>query len=249
MKSLSGKMNIFLTAYLIYFAINSLSSYLLSAFTGVTTLIDYETGELLSSLSATDIAIYLISSYIISLILSVLDVGFNKMFLSGSREEPISWKMLFYGFQHQPDRILILQLILGAISFGCLVPGYLLVFVSSHFGEGIDLIFAIAGIILMLIGLIPSYYFTLVFSQSMFLLAEYENMGAIAALKESNRLMKRNKMRYFLLSLSFIGLHLLCYITCNFGTFFVYPYIGMANAFFYRNITGEIGEHESVLYN
>lgn len=263
MKSLSGKMTIFLTAYLIYFAINTASSYLLSAVTGISTLLDPETGTLLPSLSATDLAIYLISSYIITLILSVLDVGFNKMFLSCSREEPFSWKMLFYGFQHQPDRILILQFILSAISFGCMAPGYILIFVSDHMLTGYSipelmqnlsqetamaLLLGILGLLVMLIGSIPSYYISILFSQSMFLLTEHEEMGAIVALKESKRLMHKNKMRYFILSLSFIPLHLLCYVTCNFGTFFLYPYIGMTNAFFYRNIIGEIGEHESVLY-
>ena len=264
MKSLSKYMNVFLTAYLIYFAINTASSYLLSIFTGVSTLLDPETGTLLPSLSASDLAIYLISSYIITLILSVLDVGFNKMFLSASRETPFTWKMMFDGFKGQPDRILIVQLILSAISLVCTAPGYIIIFIANHklAGQNIPeviehitqemlLVFLlmILGLLVMLIGMIPSYYFTVLFSQSMFLLAEHEEMGAIASLKESKRLMHKNKMRYFILILSFIPLHLLCYMTCNIGTFFLYPFIGMTNAFFYRNIIGEIGEHESVLYS
>ena len=263
MKSLSGKMNIFLTAYLIYFVINTGSSYLLSFITGISTLIDPETGTLLPSLSSTDLAIYVIASYIITLILSVLDVGFNKMFLCASRETPFTWKMMFDGFKGQTDRILIAQLILSAISLVCMAPGYIVIFISNHMlakqnipeiiehvTEEMLVVFLlmILGLLLMLIGLIPSYYFTVIFSQSMFLLAEHEDMGAIASLKESKRLMHKNKMRYFMLILSFLPLHLLCYMTCNIGTFFLYPFIGMTNAFFYRNIIGEIGEHESVLY-
>ncbi len=268
MKALSETMNIFLTAYLIYFAINTMSSYLLGTFTGITTLLDPETGTIHPSLSTSDLAIYLISSYIITLILSVLDVGFNKMFLSASREQPFTWKMMFDEFKNQPDRILILQLILSAISLVCTAPGYILIFIANHklaqqdipnilSGNAIEhvtpelmviFLLMILGILLIGIGLIPSYYFKVIFSQSMFLMAEHPNMGAIAALKESKRLMHKNKMRYFILILSFIPLHLLCYMTCNFGTFFLYPFIGMTNAFFYRNIIGEIGEHESVLY-
>lgn len=248
-KSLRKTMPIFLTAYLIYFIINTFSSSLLSTATGVTSLIDYETGELLASLSPTDIAIYLISSYILSLILSVLDVGFNKMFLTASREENISWRMLFYGFSHQPDRILMLQLLLGGLSLGCLLPGYLLMLVSGHMGTPANLIFALLGLLILMMGLILSYYLTILYSQGMFLLADEDSMDALTALKESKRLMHRNKMRYFLLSLSFIGLRLLCYLTLNLGTFFLYPYMGMSKAFFFRNIIGEIGENESVLYS
>ena len=263
MKSLSKYMTIFLTAYLIYFAINTAASYLLSIFTGISTLLDPETGTILPSLSASDLAIYLISSYIITLILSVLDVGFNKMFLSASREKPFTWKMMFDGFKGQPDRILIVQLILGGISLVCMAPGYIVIFIANHMlakqniPEVIEhitqemlviFLLMLLGLLLMLIGFIPTYYFSIIYSQSMFLLAEHEDMGAIASLKESKRLMKKNKMRYFLLTLSFIPLHLLCYVTCNIGAFFLYPFIGMTNAFFYRNIIGEIGEHESVLY-
>ncbi len=263
MQSLSKTMNIFLMAYLIYFVINTMSSYLLGTFTGIGTLLDPETGTLLPSLSASDLAIYLISSYIISLILSVLDVGFNKMFLAASREQPFTWKMMFAEFKNQPDRIIILQLILSAISLVCTAPGYILIFIGNHMLAGQDIpkviehvtqemliifLLMILGLLLVGIGMVPSYYFEVIFSQSKFLMAEHPEMGAIASLKESKRLMNKNKMRYFILILSFIPLHLLCYMTCNFGTFFLYPFIGMTNAFFYRNIIREIGEHESVLY-
>ena len=263
MKSLSGKMTIFLTAYLIYFVINTAASYLLSIFTGISTLIDPETGGLLPSLTISDLAIYIISSYIITLILSVLDVGFNKMFLCGSRELPFTWKMMFDGFKTQPDRILTVQLILSGLSLLCMAPGYILIFIANRMLAGQNLpeviehvtqemlvtfLLMILGLLLALIGAIPSYYIKVIFSQSLFLLAEHEEMGAMETLKESKRIMQKNKMRYFTLSLSFIPLQLLCYMTCNFGMFLLYPFIGMTHAFFYRNIIGEIGEHESVLY-
>ncbi len=247
-KSLSapGVLTKFLLVYLLYFIISNTANSILTSVTGINSLIDYETGTLAPNFSVSTLAIFLISTYILSLILSVLDLGFNKMFLLCSREQEFSWEMLFYGFKNQPDRVLIFQLIIGGLSLGALLPGYLLILLSNQWK--LHWILVIIGLVLLLVGLIPSYYFTLIFSQGMFLLAEHETMGAVEALRQSHRLMKGHKMRYFLLTLSFLPLQVLCYMTCNFGTFLLYPFMGMTHAFFYRNIIGEIGEHDSVLY-
>jgi len=51
--------------------------------------------------------------------------------------------------------------------------------------------------------------------------------------------MQGNKWRLFCLHISFIGWAFLCIFTCGIGTLFLSPYQMLAEAAFYREITGK----------
>ena len=90
------------------------------------------------------------------------------------------------------------------------------------------------------IGMLVYTLITLPFAMTMFLLADTE-CTAIEALKESSRLMKGNKGRYFYLHyLSFLGI--LCISLLSFGValLWVQPYMNVTLANFYRELRGEI---------
>ena len=69
---------------------------------------------------------------------------------------------------------------------------------------------------------------------SYYVLADHDNVGANGAIRQSKRLMHKNKFRYFCLQLSFIGWAILCMFTCGIGYFFLYPYMAASSAVFYR---------------
>lgn len=239
---LTGQYGTYLMAYVIYFIINNTISSVVSFATGVSSLINPETGELISATNLSALVIYLIATFIVSLILSVLDMGFNRMFLNGSRGQQIMVKDMLYGFKHQPDRAILYQLMATGLPVLCLAPGYGVTLLGSYMDSSIALL--LIGTLLLLIGLWPYFYFTICFSQGMFLIADYETIGPVQALKESMRLMKHNKMRYFTLSLSFVGLYILCLLSCTMGYLFLFPYINMTMTLFYRDITGELNQPE-----
>ena len=72
------------------------------------------------------------------------------------------------------------------------------------------------------------------YSMSYYVLADHDNVGANGAIRQSKRLMHKNKFRYFCLQLSFIGWAILCTFTCGIGYFFLYPYMAASSAVFYR---------------
>ena len=89
-------------------------------------------------------------------------------------------------------------------------------------------------------GLVIYLILSLMFSQTMFFLTDYIDIEAMQALKESVRIMKGKKGKFFYLQLSFIGIYLLGAIACGIGLLWVIPYMQVAMANFYRKITGEV---------
>ena len=84
---LAGKFGTYIGAYALYFMISGVLSSLLGFFLAGTT-----TNATMNGLpfhSIPQMILYFIVSLIISLILSVFALGFNKMFLDGSRGYPV----------------------------------------------------------------------------------------------------------------------------------------------------------------
>ena len=233
---LAGKFGTYIGAYALYFMISGVLSSLLGFF-----LVGTTTNATMNGLpfhSIPQMILYFIVSLIISLILSVFALGFNKMFLDGSRGYPVRFDDLFYGFRHHPDRVILLQFLIMLISLVCVAPGYILILCTVLMELSFPVM--IAGIILLIIGCIAVIYFSLSFSLCMFLLADYDDLSAMQALKESRKLMTGNKWRYFVLQLSFMGLLLLGVLSCYLGLLWILPYMTMTQTNFYRNITQEI---------
>lgn len=84
-------------------------------------------------------------------------------------------------------------------------------------------------------GIIASYSYAM----APYLMAENPDMGIMEAISRSKELMRGNKWRLFCLHLSFIGWVFLCIFTCGLGTLFLSPYQMLADAAFYRELTGK----------
>lgn len=92
---------------------------------------------------------------------------------------------------------------------------------------------ALWTILFVIPGIIASYSYSMMH----FVMAENPDMGANEAIRESKRLMKGNKWRFFCLQLSFIGWELLAiFFTAGIGLLWVVPYQQAAYAAFYRDI-------------
>lgn len=238
---LAGKYGIFIGAYVLYLVISNIVSMIISKATGFS----LDLSPVLSGSAPTvpfrntpQLVLYLVFNLLFGLLMAILSLGFNKMFLDGSRGYPVRFPDLFYGFRHHPDRILLMQLVLEGISILCCLPGCILIFYTASADGELTLMFA--GLILLLAGLILSLYFTLTFSQAPYLMADYDDIGPIQALLESKHMMKGNKGRLFYITLSFIGLYLLNTLTCGLAMLWIFPYENMTMTNFYRNLGNEI---------
>lgn len=92
------------------------------------------------------------------------------------------------------------------------------------------------SLLLIIPGIIASYSY----SMTGYILAEHPEMSAKDAIALSKEIMQGNKMRLFMLHLSFFGWGLLAVITCGIGGLWVTPYVQAATAVFYRDISSNI---------
>ena len=88
------------------------------------------------------------------------------------------------------------------------------------------------SLLLFIPGIIKAYSYAM----APYILHDHPEMSASEAIDESMNLMEGQKMRLFLLDLSFIGWYLLCMLTFGLLLFIVTPYHMTARAEFYREL-------------
>lgn len=87
--------------------------------------------------------------------------------------------------------------------------------------------------------IIPAFIKPFSYSMTFYIMNDNKNLTADEAITESRKLMDGNKMRLFLLNLSFIGWILLSIITFGIAMIYVLPYMQTAQAKFYEEIKKE----------
>ena len=91
----------------------------------------------------------------------------------------------------------------------------------------------------MLLLIIPGIIAALAYSQTFYILAEDESIGAMDALKKSKEMMNGYKWKYFCLSLRFLGWVLLCILTLGIGFLWLAPYVEVSYAHFYEELKNQ----------
>lgn len=90
-----------------------------------------------------------------------------------------------------------------------------------------------------LLFIIPGFIAAYRYAMMPYLMAEFPELGALDAMRESKRLMAGNKWRLFCLDLSFLGWALVSALTLGIGSLWLNPYTAAARAAFYQEICRE----------
>ena len=146
------------------------------------------------------------------LLLSVpFQLGLVKISLAAARGQKVSVKDLFFGFRG------------GRFwkSIGLSISNSILI--------------ALWSFLLILPGIVKTFEYAL----SFYVLADHPEMSITETRKESMRLMSENKMRLFLLELSWIGWIFLCVATFGILMLWVMPAVQICSAAFYCNVVEE----------
>lgn len=181
-----------------------------------------------------------------SLLISLFGAGMAYLALDVTRGQKPPFGNMLYPFFHHPDRFLIMSLVLVAIQSVLQIPVYVLddlyssTFLTHNYGleEAIGYLY-----FSLLCSSISTLIYTIIalrFAMASYLLIEYEDLSGIQALKESARMMKGHKARYFYVSISFFGMLLLGSVTCGIGMLWITPYMETTFAYFYRDLKNEI---------
>ena len=144
-----------------------------------------------------------------------------------------------YGFT-----ILMFSVIKGAkdIDLGILFEGfkdYRRIFVTML----LQTVYTVLWSLLLVIpGIIKSYSYAM----TSFILKDEPEMKNNAAIEKSMAMMEGNKMKLFMLDLSFIGWAILCIFTFGIGFLFLQPYVAISRAAFYEDLKAQQGGNVEV---
>ena len=123
------------------------------------------------------------------------------------------------------------------VDFGVLFEGfqdYSRIFVTKLL-QGIYT--ALWSLLLFVPGVIKHYSYAM----TDYILKEEPEMKNNAAIEKSMAMMENNKMKLFLLYLSFIGWAFLCILTFGIGFLFLQPYVQVSHAAFYEDLKAQQG--------
>lgn len=187
-----------------------------------------------------------IISLVIALLVSLFSAGFSRLALEVSYGQRPPFGNMLYPFFHHPDRFLLMYLILVVIQLILQIPATIVtrIYARTYLSQTMTLDNALAYLSFSLmcscISTLIYVIITLRFVMASYLLLDYDDISGIQALKESSRMMRGNKWRYFYLTISFFGVTLLCVLTCEIGLLWVMPYMETTIAYFYRDLKGDI---------
>lgn len=194
-----------------------------------------------STYTQAGIIIYFVISLIVGLLIGLLSAGSCYFYLNICRGREYGLGDLFAAFKMHPDRFLIVSLILTGIQYIFEIPVLILSFTVT---DENFLYFTIISSICTIAASIVSIILSLHFALSTYLLLDFPEMGAVASLKLSAKLMRGNKGRYFYISLSFLGWILLAALSCGIGLLWVAPYSSMTFTYFYTDVLEQLDDHK-----
>lgn len=122
---LSGKYGTFIGTNVLYILITLVASNLMDLVLGTSSILNplTATSATVETLGISHTVVYYLSTFILSLILSVLNIGLLKIALDTARGYDIRFQDLFYGFKHHPDRVILAQGVILLLTYLCILPG------------------------------------------------------------------------------------------------------------------------------
>jgi len=177
--------------------------------------------------------LYMIIYLAVSVVIGVFSLGYSRFFLNLACGMEHSYKDLFYGFKNQSEKALFLSMIFCLLQFICMLPYEILL---SGYLYQYEIRWLVYTGIALLIGLVIYIPIFIMISQSFYLLLDFPDRSAKEALKLSIRIMKGRMGRYFYITVSFIPLMLLCFLSYGIGFLWLMPYMEMTYACFFLDL-------------
>ena len=187
-------------------------------------------------------------------------IGYHRFHLAViDRNDPeISVSTLFFAFKKHYMKAVLLRLLNLLVSLVVLLPilgAYVLSlihvitsFIASPLLGSLILPIINSAIALLLasfVSLALSILVLYAYTVAPFIMADYPEVSAVEAMRNSRHLMRGNKWKLFCLDLSFLGWFLLGLLMLGIGIIFVLPYINTARALFYDDISGRATAKET----
>ncbi len=182
--------------------------------------------------------IYYLAAFIITMLTYLFYAGISLMHLRAGRDSEVTMTDMTYPLKNSTNQFLIVAAVFAVITYIQEIPTLFLVNQLQRLINGGQVSFStlfftsILTIVIMIVGIV----LLLAFSMSFFLLLDNPTMTTKEALIRSCHYMKGNKLRLFLLYLSFIGLMILGLFTVMIAYLWIIPYMWQATTVFYEKL-------------
>lgn len=192
--------------------------------------------QLITPTSATysiwNIIFFYLIYFIVFLMNGIFTIGQNFLYLNIARNQPYSFKDIWYGFKGFTDKAILIKFYMFLIGGAPAVFLFLLYFILPSKDILLWMTFMSLGFILYLAYL---FYLYLNFSQAFYLILDFPDESPRELIRHSVQIMKHHKKRLAYIILSFLGLFFLSLLTFQIGLLWVKPYYNMTLANFYDN--------------
>jgi len=178
---------------------------------------------------------YLIAAIILKLLGQLLSAGVLRMHLLLAQEQRPAFRDLFWTFRNRPDRFLLAATLLFIILLFPVALAGVCIYCFLPDGAMEQAIFA-AGGASVLVFCVPYLTYSLEMIYPLYI--EHPDMTVVEGFRASEKLMKGNKKRFFVLQLGFLGWQLLGVCSAGAGFLWISPYIRQTTANFYLDLTG-----------
>lgn len=256
----SQYLGILVGTILLNFVITFVVTNIFSSLVPATTLISY--------------VINYILIFLLQIVTSVLNVGLSFIFLKSACNMQSTVSDLFCGFRKNTAKALKISAIIVVIESICMIP---LDIASLQLTDVLDSInindFSLMLVgdsvdnyeilesynvfysammkfyLIMLVCTVISVILTLPFFPAYYMILDFPDWNVTTILKRCFEIMSGNKMRLFVLYLSFIPLYLLSMFTCGIALIWVIPYMKMSETNFYldmMSVRNKTVEHTTI---
>lgn len=192
---------------------------------------------------------YYVTSYVISAIagalINTLVVGFLNICLKIARGQKCAVSDLFYCYKRNPDKVIILYLIMYAVGVVLIFPSE---FISIYMSDRMSGVVILLWAVLYVIAMVLSMLFSLMAALAFFLYIDDPQMNTLDYIKKSIVLMSGNKGRLFYIMVSMLGWILAVIFSLGIAAFWAMPYMAVVYSLFYRDVIGEMKEESKIYY-
>ena len=195
--------------------------------------------------------IFCIATFLVSLFSGFFTASEALIYLKIASNQKPMISDLFFCFGKDSKKVLHIQAIISGISAVTALP-YLIVGVFVNRNTITDTVALANGdppvnatlfliyVILILFGSITSILVSIILSQAYYLMIDFPEYSANKLMKQSRRVMKGNKGRYFYVMLSFVPLYFLGFLSCGIALLWLYPYVRTTYTNFYLDLIKKI---------
>lgn len=178
-------------------------------------------------------AVFYVLLVIADIICAVMNAGIALYFLNLACGQPFSFINLFYGFQNDSKKSLIIASAMVLCQVVCLWPFQYMI---QNLVQTRDISWLYYALPALVVGLCVYVPISLGISLSFYLMLDFPQYSAKEILSLCWRTMRGQRRRLFLLELSFLPLMLLCVLSFGIGLLWLQPYMQMTYTFFFLDL-------------